>query len=493
MSDSDCGTDSGFDCDHDSVSVQSEGTPYGIAATEYATAWASSWSDPQLGILTEKDLQLLRHVNCSYVSSGRPPTLLALKQHAQALANLIKKICVSDTFGVIDGRGSRHPAFEKNEAFDWLNNLDEVYTNDDENHHLPLEALANHIEHQDEETGIECHCPLKVARNYGPLDSGERTRRPYSSHYNLVMHANSCLEILDHEYSATGGLLSLLPSGNEDDCEQMAGVRNTVLGQWLLHQQHLVARMHELEINYANALDLLKGEAVVPMQMLGQFGPEGRAKGREVVYPQDRFVLVNAGEDVFSLLHRLMDKAESEIQAKEQTWWESGVSGERMWANTKGGEWYSRGLVPIDMMTRFVRLKDQGGRSTIFMMPAIEHHPGTAQTRKMEKRPTVVSVVAPSWPERASDLEQRVKAHLDEAKELARDKTEMETQVATLWAELRKTKHEVKFYEGTSEGITRDAVLGELKAMRQQMERLREALPREYHHLLEAEEGVQDR
>ncbi|KAL7800234.1 hypothetical protein V8C37DRAFT_10477 [Trichoderma ceciliae] len=480
--------------DHDAASVQGDGTPYSIPATEYSRAWACSWTDPEFGILTEEDLQLLKHVNCSYLSSGRPPTLLALKQHAQALTNLIKKLCVSNTFGITDGKSERHPAFEKNEAFDWLKDLDEPYRNDDENHHLPLWVLANHVEDEDEETGVECHCPLKAARNFGPLEPGEGTRRPYSSHHNLVMHANTCLEILDHEYGATGGLLSLLPSGNEEDSEQMLGVRNTLLGQWLLHQQHLIARMHELEINYANALDLLNGEAVVPMQMLGRFGPDGRSKGRELAYPQDRFVLVNAGDDVFDLVHRLMDRAESKIQEKEQIWWESGASGERMWMNSRGGDWYSRGLVPVDLMTRFVRLKDQGGRSTIFMMPAIEQHPGTAQTRNMESRPTVVSVVAPTWPKRASNLEQRVNTHLEEAKEmedanraLTRDKLEMEAQMATLLAELRKTKQEVRFYEGTSEEGTRDEILAEAAAMKRQLARLRSALPKEYHQLLQGE------
>lgn len=195
------------------VNSQADGAPYFIPATEYSTAWACSWTDTEFGVLNDADLESLRHVNCSYLSSGRPPTLLALKQHAQALTNLIRKLCVSNTFGIVDEGGKRQPAFEKNEAFDWLKNLDKPYTNDDESHHLPLWALANQIEGEDEETGIECHCPLKIAQSFGPLDDGQSTRRPYSSHHNLVMHANACLEILDHEYSATGGLLSLLPSG----------------------------------------------------------------------------------------------------------------------------------------------------------------------------------------------------------------------------------------------------------------------------------------
>ncbi|PTB41700.1 hypothetical protein M441DRAFT_139127 [Trichoderma asperellum CBS 433.97] len=481
--------------ERNSVNSQTDGAPHSIPATEYSTAWACSWTDTEFGILTDADLHCLAHVNCSYLSSGRPPTLLALKQHAQALTNLIRMLCLSNTFGIVDGGEKRQPVFEKNEALDWLKDLDKPYTNDDESHHLPLWALANQIEGENEETGIECHCPIKIARNFGPLEEGKSTRRPYSSHHNLVMHANACLEILDHEYSATGGLLSLLPSGSEEDSEQMQGVRNTVLGQWLLHQQHLIARMHELEINYANALDLLNGEAVVPMQMLGRFGPDGRSKGRELAYPQDRFVLANSGDDVFDLVHRLMDKAESKIQEKEQIWWESGVSGERMWMKDRGGDWYSRGLVPVDLMTRFVRLKDHGDRSTIFVLPAIEQHPATAQTRKMESRPTVVSVVAPSWPERTSDIEQRANAQIERMKELEeanralmRDKMEMEEQMATLLADLRRTRHEVKFYEGTSEDGTRAEIIAEMAAMKRQMAKLREALPQEYHQLLEAED-----
>lgn len=189
-----------------------------------------------------------------------------------------------------------------------------------------------------------------------------------------------------------------------------------------------------------------------------------------------------------------MDKAESKIQEKEQIWWASGVSGQRMWMEDRGGDWYSRGLVPVDLMTRFVRLKDHGDRSTIFMLPAIEQHEARAQTRKMENRPTVVSVVAPSWPERASDIEQRVSAQLEQMKELedanralTRVKMEMETEIATLMADLRKTRHEVKFYENTSEEGTRNEIRAEIAAMKHQMAKLREALPWEYHQLLEAE------
>ncbi|KAM6478188.1 hypothetical protein HDV62DRAFT_382819 [Trichoderma sp. SZMC 28011] len=457
---------------HRSTSVQENGAPYHIPATKYATAWACQWTDPEFGVLNEQDLELLKHVNCSYLSSGRPPTLLALKQHAQSLTNLIKKICVSTTFGIIDGKGERCPAFEENEAFDWLNNLDEPYTNDDEIHHIPLWVLANHVKSEDEETGIECHCPLTEVRSSELTESDETTLRPYCSHHNLVMHANKCLEILDHEYSATGGLSSLIPSGKEDDSEQMTAAKNTILGQFLLHQQHMVQRIHELEIQCARAVDILEGEAIVPMQMLQLSGVEERSRGRQLAYLQERFILSNAGDDVFKAIHDLMDKQESKMQAQDQMSFNSGVSGERMWSQTSEGKWYSIGLVPVDLVTRFTRLKGSGGKSTIFISPAFEHHPGTAQTRKMESRPTVVSVPAPSWPERASDLLkrendylQRVKKLEDENGTLARDKMEMQASLKVALAELRRTRHEIE-------------------AIKRQMEKLREELPRKYHHLL---------
>jgi hypothetical protein len=80
----------------------------------------------------------------------------------------------------------------------------------------------------------------------------------------------------------------------KDDREK---AEKTVLGQMILWVQKLVQRIHHLERLYANAMDVLAKEAVVPTETLSALGTKGR-KRREVVYPQDRFVLVNAGEDL---------------------------------------------------------------------------------------------------------------------------------------------------------------------------------------------------
>lgn len=430
------------------------GAPPHTPSNAYATAWACHWTDPALGLFTKEDLQLLEHVNCSYLSSGKAPTLLALKQHAQSLANLIKRLSVSATFGIVDRKnarplpehqdGERRPIFKENEAFDWLNDLDEPYSNEDEYHYLPLWAIVNHVEAEEEVEGPVYHCPLKKVPDFGPRAEENESCQPYGTHLQLAMHANECLEILDHEYGATGGLISLLPT-DEDDKSQMAGIRNCILGQWLLHHQHLIARMHELEINYANALDLLNGEAVVPMQMMAQRGPDGLNRARELAYPQDRFVLANAGDDVFNMLHRILDRQEALIEPKQNIWWESGVSGERMWMQKRGGDWYSRGMVPIDLKTRFYRIKDQGSRSTIFMLPAFDRHPGVNYTRKIEARPSVVSVIAPSKvPQQLSQLEKSLNERYKDLVAVEATNAQLRGENEQLKAELEVSALEVK-------------------------------------------------
>ncbi|CAM1503093.1 Fc.00g078690.m01.CDS01 [Cosmosporella sp. VM-42] len=468
--------------------------PFNIPATLYAPSYQSTYTIPESGFLTKDDIALLKHINCSYLSNEKPPTLLALKQHAHSLVNLIAKLSVTQSFAPVPGANAEDLDLA-NEAYDWLVRLDAPYENDDESHHVPLWAVANTIKGESEIEGIEHHCPMKTALDLGPLSDEDGKRRPYQTHHSLVMHTNECLEILDHEYGATGGLMSLLPTDHEADTEQLRAARNTLLGQWLMHHQHLVGRMHELEINYANALDILGGEAVVPLEMIRAAGPDGLSKGREIAYPQDKYILVNSGDAVTEHLHRLMDKAEAEIEQKEKVWKASGVSGERMWMQKGGGDWYSRGLVPVDCLTRFYRVKEKGSGSPIFVLPAIEQHPDVAYTRKIENRPTVVSVVTPTWPERVSDFEAKYKARLDKATEteilnqkLVRERLEWQDMVAVKNAELRKNTAELAFWEktvGKDERRRYGGLLAEIKAYNDKMDELRRKLPSDFHNLLD--------
>lgn len=431
-----------------------------LPATPFATAYTSHHSQ---NILPDAALRCLGALNCGYLShaGGRAPTLLALKQHAQALAVLIRHLSVSTTAGEINAAhadaGAR--AFEADEAFDWLNDLETPYVNTDLAHHLPLTSLLNQVEAESEDGGPQFHCPLKEV----VLESAEEktVQKPYSTHHNLLMHASECLEVLDHEYSATGGIMSLLPTDTTADTVNLRAARNSLVGQWLLFTQHLVARMHELETSYGQSLDVLAGEAVIPAQTVSRLGPVGtHATGgaRPAVFPQDKWILANAGDDVFKHLHRLFDVQEGQYEEHERIWRAAGVSGQRTWMEDRGGEEWSRGVVALDIVTRYYRLKGSG-RGTVFVVPAWEFHPRCKATVEVERQPTVVAVPAPLWPARVSDWEARNRERLDEAglreAELAtavKRVGQLTRQVELLKDEVRKANLLLDHYEEEREG-----------------------------------------
>ncbi|CAL3967120.1 unnamed protein product [Diplocarpon coronariae] len=378
----------------------------------------------------------IKHVNCSYLSTrGIVPNLLDLKKHAQALTILIKHITVSSQAGIIDNENSGVAgafSFNDGETYDFLNDLSKEYDGPSNPNYLPshlrpLTSLANVLQQQIQQgtsqtlpdgshhvipdrAWVEDICPLHDAADTGVTGPG----LPYATLQTLISHANDVLERLDHEFSAKGGLLAILPS-KEDDKEARALAETTLLGQMILYIQRLVQRLHDLERLYANSMDALAGEAVVPRQALSALGPDGRA-GRELVYPQDRFVLVNAGEDVWQYLSRTFDQQDVIEEAVAKNWQRLGVAGEALFREQSSGNEYMRGITAIDITTRYYRLR-QDPLKTIFVIPAHDSHPGTAATRKMEREPTVVSVVKPVWPPRASQWEMKHKEELHQARQ----------------------------------------------------------------------------
>lgn len=346
-----------------------------ISATRHASAYQSIALLPEAGMIDEPGLQSFQHVNCSYLSSGPAPTLLELKQHAQALCNLIHRLCVPA--GLDQGKSG----FVHNDAFDFLNDLDTPYTNEDESHHVPLSNLRN----QRRETlarDVKIECP------WAQVEAEKRTETPFLHHQSLLEHANECLLTLDNEYADTGGILSILP--RDDDSNEkpdLANVRNSFIGQWLLHYQHLVARTHELEISHLNALDLLAGEASFPSKLPTTEAGVG-------VETQDRFILANAGDDVASSLHDLLDREDARGQDRQVQWSKSGVTGNRLWKTGPGGEEFTRRLVSVDVKSRFYRHAGVGRTSPIFVIPAHGDHPGIEYTRQVEHTPA--AIVLPS-------------------------------------------------------------------------------------------------
>jgi len=401
-----------------------EGSPRGrIPETAFAGDYRSVFINVAPPPLSNKDLHCLGHVNCSYLSTtGRAPTLLELKRHAQSLVILIKHLTVSTKGGYIDSANltkrndptldpDQLAEFHQNESFDFLNNLSERYENDDRHHHMPLTGLINTLEPNvllsEAETGhptpewpkfrniCPLHRPLEEPPPYGHS-------QPYATHEALISHANEILEYLDHEYSAKGGLLGIFPQ--KQDKEDRKKAEATLLGQFILYTQRLVQRLHDLERLYANALDVMAGEASAPHQYLSRLGPQGR-KPRDMVYPQDRFILVNAGDDVYSWLQTEFDAREVSDEKLDEKYRQLGLTGNALYSQI-GGKEYTRGITAIDVVTRYYRLR-KDPLKTIFLIPAYQNHPGTKVTREFEPQPTVVSVVKPLWPERISMWEQR--------------------------------------------------------------------------------------
>ncbi len=424
-----------------------------VRGNDYALPYLSNFTKTL--DIEDDDLAMLAHANCCFLSTrGVPPTLVALKQHAQSLCYLISCLEPQAAAAVeVNGKnsGARAAPQSRAGAWDWLFDMQSPYRSDEPDHWRPLTDLMNQVASRHDVTGTKYHCALEAHRP----STLHAPRRPYASHANLLMHANECLERLDHEYSTTGGLLSLLPTDGEHDADEMRAARNSLVGQWLSFTQHLVGRMHELEIAYGNALDALAGEAVSPLQSLGAalHGPDARS-GREIAYPQDRWVLVNAGDDVFDYLHKLFDRSEALVAEKEKIWRDGGrVIGERLWMEERGGKTYARGIVPLDVTTRYYRLKGQGP-GTIFVCPAWDEHPAVTATKQLETRPTVVTVAEPRFPPRATDLERRLGDRADRATEIEVENIRLVQKAHQRDAELSHLRDRTRYETERNEALT---------------------------------------
>lgn len=428
-----------------------EQDPSYVPPTYFAPLYKSIWSI-QVSKINPSLIANYAHLNCSYLSTpGVAPTLTELKAHAHSLTCLIKDITISTMPGVINSAQIELdglPTFSDGETYDFLTDLGTPYTGPKHkalkvHHEMPLTALANTVEQftYDEEgervprphgrraltadmgtLQFRNHCPLYAAHHVPANQPG----LPYATHQNLIQHANEILEMLDHEYAAKGGLLSILPP--KEEVEDRKRAETTVLGQWIVYTQQLVQRLHDIERQYANAMDVLASEATVPRQQLQLQSAESKG-GSMIAYPQDRFVLVNAGEDVWNFLHRELERREIIMRQQVEEQAREGVVSEKLWEN-RGGKDGPKGIVKLDCMTRYYRLSNDPLK-TIFVIPAFEHHPGTKVTRDMESAPTVVSVVKPVWPERQTELERKARQDRQELKEYRQKYAESQRELET--------------------------------------------------------------
>ncbi|KAI2607306.1 uncharacterized protein GGS25DRAFT_326981 [Hypoxylon fragiforme] len=427
------------------------------------TEWSKPYFSNHLHENPETNTKMLGHLNCGYLSTpGRPPTLEALKQHAQSLTYLISTLAPSTSSGEIDNENNQSAQesgwareFNQDEAFDWLNNLQVPYDNIDKGHRRPLNSLVNLIKSNSDEAGVEFHCPMTEFPLHLVKDNLDMRMRPYQNHFTMLMHANECLERLDHECSAMGGLLSIIPTDEEFTVEhpELEKAKKTLVGQWLLYTQHLVSRMHELEIAYGNCLDLLANEAIVPAQHTSAHGPDGRS-GREIVFPQDRWILANAGEDVFSFIHQMLDKKEAWLNNTDSAFLKQQVVGDTLRDFDREYEKGNlRGIAHVDLNTRFYRIKNSG-HGPIFVLPAFSDRPDTAYTKAMEERPTVISLPTPrlgthttAWDQKGKDLDDTVLHQSIENGKLKSDLFNLRNSSEFNQRELERLRHLNAVYE----------------------------------------------
>lgn len=417
-------------------------------ATDFALPYVSPWSRV---VDDSVNAKMLAHMNCSYLGTpGHPPTLLALKQHAQSLAVLIRYLSPSLKTGRIDGgrQGDQEPdqnprrQLEMGASFDWLANLEKPYDSDDIDHWKPLNALTNEVKWRNDIEETHFHCPLT---SLPPRALGDATKNQYyqayvqkepvASHHNLVMHANECLERLDHEYSAMGGILALVPpDGEGNNSEELRGVKNSLLGQFLMQVQGMAIRMHDFELEVANMRDALARDAVVPMQSLSEKGPDARS-GREIIIDQDRYVLVHANDETWRSLHRAFDNKEGHDAQIAEINREAGLTSERLFKQTAAGLAYAAGVTTMDIKSRIYRLRGSG-HSTIFISP---DYPEV--TSEMEKRPPVVGLVQPRWPERVSSWQTRNESQLAAATAAQREASQLQQAKTNQAMEIDALKH----------------------------------------------------
>ncbi|KAI6779889.1 uncharacterized protein J7T54_001977 [Emericellopsis cladophorae] len=377
-----------------------------IPATEFAISYDSAFTAGGYAQgLAPQELKTLSHVNCSYLSGSRAPTLFELKQHAQSLAILIRRVSLSTTFGVIDNENYRKdvcaPRFDENEAFDWLNDLSAPYANDDEHHNRPLWALHNHVASESERHGAEHHCPLATCHESAKDDRKSPEPQPQVSYAHLTQHANQCLSILDHDLAGKGGIMALVPEVNSVGFQDF---ENTLVGQLLLREEKSAERILQLEYLYAQALDALTPAAFAPLQVRSV--DKSRDSEQYEREAQRKFVLVNVTEDMERVIHGLFDEAERKHIGTEARASLNGVSGRSVDAAA-----HSPALIKLDMLSRLYRVKGAGSDSAIFLLPALKHHPGTRDTLALESTPRVVTVPEPhETVHRATKLEQMRRA-----------------------------------------------------------------------------------
>ncbi|MCJ1466361.1 hypothetical protein MMC07_004980 [Pseudocyphellaria aurata] len=332
------------------------------------------------------------HVNCFHLTrphTRAPATLVELKQHAQAVCLLLSVLQPSADKKAWPNVAA-NPAFPP--QFDFLTDLNDPYPGQHAEslrrkpgHHKPLAGLTNTLE-----------------SDHGGLHNIERCTKA-----ELISYANKLLTRLDHLYRSTGGILSIPPppsppeTADEFHRHADSSPHDSILAQWLYYTRALTLRLASLEREIAALREVMGHEALVA-NVRGKQARARTANGygggeRELVFPQDRYVLAGLSDGLWARLHEELTVQENQDrnernEAREERkqgrgvqrrgWGDFGVSEGADDDETKVVTW-------IETTSRLYRIR---GHETIFVIPGFGLHPGAPAVHRVERTPLVQSV-----------------------------------------------------------------------------------------------------
>lgn len=329
------------------------------------------------------------HLPCSLIanSSAAPPTILALKQHIQALCQLLYKLEPATTADEPSQSGEwRLPS----PTFDFLNDLQIPYESDDPAENKPVTSLANQNPSAAKyyASASKFRHPTSDPAQTCPLDLDPASRTiPHTR-----AHANKLLTYLDRRHAATGGILSMTPS---------PAIAHTFLSQWLLYTSRLVVRLAELEREVINLREVLGNESLVAgVRAHASLNQNGESSAREMLFPQDRYVLAGLSDALWLRITEALNISAEEAINRETNNDVGTVRGSGPFETTSAGtdsdletdQEQARYGDIVSWVETTARLYRVRGHETVFVIPAWNMHQGARAVREVERGPLVTSV-----------------------------------------------------------------------------------------------------
>ena len=322
------------------------------------------------------------HLPCSCLTTVPPPSLAALKQHAQALCLLTTLL-----------QGPRE------DAWDFLANLYEPYRSKDRFSREPLESLITTL------TPEEAGKPLDGAAADDD-DADEVQGPPYAAcplqmrfaartTERLIEHANAILTVLDDRFAEAGGLLAILPAplGEEGGpVAQNKEASSTLLGQWIVYTRKLAVRIAEYEEEIAGLREVMRVQAEhVAVRARQTPNQHGESAMRTMVFPQDRYVLAGLSQRLWDEIIATLDGRRRAMDAQEASRTAKAfLRGNGPFGTDGPEDGDDENIVSwIETKSRLYRIR---GHETVFVIPAFGLNPEADAVREIERGSLVKTI-----------------------------------------------------------------------------------------------------